>query len=159
MSDDPEDPGGAIDVTVDDEQAVTIDSGMLRETAARASRALGVPAGAALSITLVEPERMAELKEQALGVRAPTDVLSFPIDSLDDPAPGPLVLGDIVICPAVADRQARGLGHALEEEMRHLLVHGLLHILGRDHQDAAAERAMWAEERRILAAVAAGETS
>jgi probable rRNA maturation factor len=101
----------------------------------------------------VGTERIAELKREALGIYRPTDVLSFPMDDPDDPSPGPLVLGDLVICPDVAAKQARALGHALSNELRHLVVHGLLHVFGRDHADPASELAMAREERGLLAAM------
>lgn len=131
-----------------DEQRVPVDGRRLVALAARALEVLGVDAE--LSLTLVQPERMAELKERAFGVRERTDVLSFPIDDPADPGPGPVVLGDVVICPAVADRQARALGRRFDDELATLLVHGILHLLGRDHADAVSERAMAAEERDVL---------
>ncbi|MFA5892011.1 MAG: rRNA maturation RNase YbeY [Actinomycetota bacterium] len=160
MISEPGDPSGSPDsgVVVEDEQDVPLDTEGLRTTAARALEFLGVPAAAGLSVTLVDPEQMAELKQQALGVHAATDVLSFPMDSLDDPMPGPLVLGDIVVCPAVAARQAAALGHSMDDEMSQLLVHGILHVLGWDHDDAASERAMRANERRVLSAVSSERT-
>ena len=156
MSDEPPEPGGKpfTGVTVDDEQDVPVDAAFLSSVAARALQAMSVPADAMLPITLVTPERMAELKESALGERAPTDVLAFPMDSLAAPAPGPFVLGDVVLCPAVARAQASSVGRAFEEELAHLLVHGILHCLGRDHAEPVEEAAMRAEEQMILAGVA-----
>lgn len=143
-------------VSVSDEQSdVPVDVDDLAELAERALRMLEVPAEAALTVTLVDEPGIAELKEQAFGVRRSTDVLSFPMDDLDDPMPGPLVLGDVVICPKVAARQARGLGVELQDELRHLLVHGILHVLGRDHATPADELAMAREQREILQAVRA----
>jgi probable rRNA maturation factor len=151
MMDDP-DPGGSRDaIVVVDEAHAAVDTERLRGTAMRALAHLGV--AGELSISLLEPDAMAALKEQALGVRAATDVLSFPLDDPRAPSPGPVLLGDIVICPVVAERQARALGRTLDEEIAHLVVHGLLHILGRDHADPASERAMAAEQRAILAAI------
>lgn len=148
-----DDGGAAYSVEVEDEQDVPLDAGEIRARASAMLGVMGVPAGAALGITLVDSDRMAELKLEALGVNSPTDVLSFPMDFVDDPMPGPLVLGDIVVCPAVAARQAAGLGRALTDEIAHLLAHGILHVLGRDHDDPRSERAMFAEEQRILSAV------
>lgn len=155
---DPEDPGPdpLTAPVVQDEQDVPVDVASLAARAARALRALGIAPDASLSITLAGPARMAELKEQAFGERAPTDVLAFPIDDPADPMPGPIVLGDVVICPAVALRQARALGRALDDELTQLLVHGILHVLGRDHDDVRAERAMAYEEHRVLARMRAG---
>jgi probable rRNA maturation factor len=62
------------------------------------------------------------------------------------------MLGDVVICVEVAERQARGLGRATQDEVEQLLVHGILHLAGRDHEDVAGERAMAREESRLLKA-------
>jgi len=152
------DPGGARfpSLTIDDEQPVPVDDSFLRTLAARALEALAVPGDAALAITLVDEERMAELKEKALGQRAPTDVLAFPMDDPADPMPGPFVVGDVVICPAVAVEQARAAGHTLNEELAILLVHGILHCLGRDHATPADEKAMFAEQADVLSVVSQG---
>ena len=149
------DPGGvpSPSITLDDEQDVPVDGSFIHSVAARALQLLGVPADAALALTLVPPERMAELKEQALGERAPTDVLAFPMDDPADPMPGPFVVGDVVICPSVADEQARAAGHSLNDELAMLLVHGILHCLGRDHANPAEQKAMFAEQADILEAL------
>jgi probable rRNA maturation factor len=63
------------------------------------------------------------------------------------------VLGDVVLCPAVAEAQARTLGRRIDHELAHLLVHGILHLLGREHGDPLSERAMAREERQILSAL------
>jgi probable rRNA maturation factor len=154
-----QDPGGEPsfpNLTFDDEQPVPIDLTALRRVAARTLDAVGVPPDAALAVMLVESERMAELKEKALGERAPTDVLAFPMDDLEHPMPGPFVLGDVVICPEVADAQARAAGHTLRDELSLLLVHGILHCLGRDHAMPAEEKAMFAEQAEILSLVTGG---
>jgi probable rRNA maturation factor len=157
------DPGGDLlpSITVDDEQAVPVDVSFLRGVAARALEALAVPADAALAITLVEAGRMEELKEKALGhepgeQRAPTDVLAFPMDDPVDPMPGPFVVGDVVICPEVAAEQARAAGHSFNDELALLLVHGILHCLGRDHATPAEEKMMFAEQADVLVAVTGG---
>jgi probable rRNA maturation factor len=157
------DPGGDLSpsITVDDEQAVPVDVSFLRALAARALETLAVPANAALAVTLVDTGRMAELKEEALGLepgeqRAPTDVLAFPMDDPANPMPGPFVVGDVVICPEVAGEQARSAGHSLNDELALLLVHGILHCLGRDHATPAEERAMFAEQADLLLAVTGG---
>jgi probable rRNA maturation factor len=152
------DPGGDAfpSITVDDEQAVSIDVSLLRELAARALETLAVSADAALAVTLVNADRMAELKEKAFGEHAPTDVLAFPMDDQAHPMPGPLVVGDVVICPEVAAEQARAAGHSLNDELALLLVHGILHCLGRDHATPEEEKAMFAEQADVLSAVSRG---
>jgi probable rRNA maturation factor len=113
---------------------------------------LGVSSDAHLAITLVEPEQMAALKERALGVREATDVLAWPMDPVAA-GPGPFVVGDVVLCPAVAVEQARAAGHSVDEEIALLLVHGILHCLGWDHADHDEERAMFSEQDRVLRAI------
>ncbi len=156
MSDHEQDPGGdRFSISFDDEQHVPVDVPSLRRVALRALEILSVPDGAALAVTFVEAARMAELKEQALGEKAPTDVLAFPMDDVGDPMPGPLVVGDVVICPEVAEAQAAAAGHLPIEELSLLLVHGILHCLGRDHATPDEEKAMFAQQAQILAAAGA----
>ena len=151
-----QDPGGdRFTISFDDEQHVPVDVPSLRRIAHRAFELLLVPDDAELAVTFVEAARMAELKERALGEKAPTDVLAFPMDDIDDPMPGPIVVGDVVICPEVAEGQARAAGHSLGDELSLLLVHGILHCLGRDHATADEEQAMFAEQAEILAAAGA----
>ncbi|HEV2685915.1 MAG TPA: rRNA maturation RNase YbeY [Actinomycetota bacterium] len=141
-----QDPGGdRFTISFDDEQHVPVDVPSLRRVAERALELLSVPDGAALAVTFVEAGRMAELKEQALGEKAPTDVLAFPMDDVADPMPGPFVVGDVVICPEAAEGQ----------ELSLLLVHGILHCLGRDHATPGEEKAMFAEQAEILSAAGA----
>jgi len=144
-----EDPGGAAPrVQVSDEQSWPVDVAALVAVAERALDSAGVRAGHSLSVALVDPARITELKGRYYGERRATDVLSFPMDPLD--APGPALLGDVVICVEVAEKQARGLGRTLADELEQLLVHGILHLAGFDHESAADELAMAREERRIL---------
>lgn len=146
---DPEDPGGAGDhlyrVALADEQPVPADLDALSRLAEHALRELAVPRGAELSVVLVDEEHMADLKGRWLGERAPTDVLAFPMD--DVPGDGPLLLGDIVLCPAVAASQSSDTA----AELNLLLVHGILHLLGHDHAEEDEKAAMWAEQDRVLA--------
>ena len=156
-----QDPGGdRFTISFDDEQHVPVDVRSLRRLAYRAFDFLSVPEAAELAVTFVGAARMAELKEQALGHEPgeqpePTDVLAFPMDDPDNPMPGPVVIGDVVVCPEVAEKQARAAGHSLGEELALLLVHGILHCLGRDHATPDEEKAMFAEQAEILAAAGA----
>ncbi|MDP2299136.1 MAG: rRNA maturation RNase YbeY [Coriobacteriia bacterium] len=116
-----------------------------------------VPDESELSIALVDEDEMARLNEQYRGIADATDVLSF---GCDDPCPTPggepLTLGDVVIAPAVAERQAAELGHSVEQELDVLLVHGILHLLGYDHEAETDAGAMAARETAILDAYAGG---
>lgn len=142
------DPGGPATVALADEQTIPVDHDALVDAARRAMAMLGM--SGELSLALVDATRIAGLKRDYYGEAAATDVLSFPMDGPEGP-----MIGDVIICPAVARRQARGLGLTLEQEMRQLTVHGILHLAGRDHATPADEVAMAAEERRMLAAMSA----
>jgi probable rRNA maturation factor len=110
-----------------------------------------VPDLTELSIALVDDDEMARLNEQYRGIAQATDVLSF---GCDDPCPTgsdePITLGDVVIAPAVAERQAAELGHTIEHELDVLLVHGILHLLGYDHEADDDAGAMAARESAVL---------
>ncbi len=150
----PEDPGGRPPrVSITDEQTRPADADALVRLAGAALDAAGVPGGHSLSVALVDRARIAELKGRYYGERRATDVLSFPMDPIETAAPA--ILGDVVICVGVAERQARALGRRAQDELEHLLVHGILHLAGHDHADPADEVAMAAEERRILRAARA----
>lgn len=108
---------------------------------------------AELSVMLVTSAAMAELHERWMDEPGPTDVLSFPMDELrpgreGEPSEG--VLGDVVLCPEVAARQARTAGHSTEEELLLLTTHGILHLLGFDHAEPDEEREMFDLQRRLL---------
>ncbi|HKZ50720.1 MAG TPA: rRNA maturation RNase YbeY, partial [Dehalococcoidia bacterium] len=107
-----------------------------------------------LSIAVADDETVRDLNARYLGEDAPTDVLSFPLWE-GEPFPQlPGVarpLGEVIISYPTARRQAQGQGHSVERELAHLLVHGILHLLGYDHAEPGEERAMRAREEEILA--------
>jgi probable rRNA maturation factor len=107
-----------------------------------------------LCITLVEEAAMETLHVQWMDLPGPTDVMSFPMDELrpgrEEQEPHEGVLGDIVLCPAVAAKQATEAGHATEEELLLLTTHGILHLLGFDHAEADEEREMFELQRQLL---------
>ena len=107
-----------------------------------------------LCITLVDEAAMETLHVQWMDLPGPTDVMSFPMDELrpgqDDAEPDEGVLGDIVLCPTVAAKQAREAGHATEEELLLLTTHGILHLLGFDHEEPDEEREMFELQRQLL---------
>lgn len=140
------------DLLVECDLPPSVDPIVLHEVAARAVVAAGVPAEAHLTISLVDPARMAELKLQAFGVHDATDVLAFGVDDPLDPGPGPFVLGDVVVCPDVAVRQARALGHPPLQEITTLIAHGILHLLGHDHGTPDDERSMVRAQDQICSA-------
>ena len=113
-----------------------------------------------LCIKLVDEAAMEVLHVQWMDLPGPTDVMSFPMDELrpgrDGQEPAEGVLGDIVMCPSVAARQAVEAGHATEEELLLLLTHGVLHLLGYDHGEPETEREMFELQRTLLLTFLAG---
>ena len=107
-----------------------------------------------LSILFVDEEAMERLHVQWMDEPGPTDVLSFPMDELtpgtaERPAPEGL-LGDVVICPSVASKQAAESGHSAVEEMLLLTCHSILHLLGYDHAEEDERRVMFDLQRKLL---------
>jgi probable rRNA maturation factor len=113
-----------------------------------------------LCIRLVDEPAMEVLHVQWMDLPGPTDVMSFPMDELRpgregaEPVEG--VLGDVVLCPSVAARQAAEAGHATEEELLLLTTHGILHLLGFDHAEPEDEREMFELQRQLLLTFLAG---
>ncbi|MFY7863059.1 MAG: rRNA maturation RNase YbeY, partial [Rhodoluna sp.] len=110
---------------------------------------------AELAIQFVDEEPMAELHVQWMDEPGPTDVLSFPMDELRPGAEGevtaPGLLGDIVVCPSYAVKQAEDAKHELIDEILLLVTHGILHLLGFDHAEPDEEREMFGTQKDILA--------
>ena len=103
----------------------------------------------AISLTFVDVTEMEELHIKWMDESGPTDVLSFPMD-LPEHDGEIVTLGDIVIAPAVAAKQAKDAGHSTEAEIYILATHGLLHILGYDHADPDEEKVMFALQEKIV---------
>jgi probable rRNA maturation factor len=110
---------------------------------------------AELSLVLYDEPAMERLHVQWMDEPGPTDVMSFPMDELrpgsEDRDPEPGLLGDVVLCPPVAERQARDAGHTTEDELHLLTTHGILHLLGYDHAEPAEEAEMFGLQRQLLA--------
>jgi len=152
-----DDPGpSSVTVLISDEQSLPISLEALEHALERGCRMLGAPDDATLSLTLLDADAIAVHKREAFGVEAATDILSYPIDGFGAAGPGEHVIGDLVLCPTVAARQAAAAGRDADEEVVELLAHGLLHIAGRDHATADAEVAMAHEQRALAAAMRAG---
>ena len=124
--------------------------------------AMNVHPGADLCLKLVDEAAMEVLHVQWMDLPGPTDVMSFPMDELrpgrDGQEPEEGVLGDIVLCPSVAARQAAEAGHATEEELLLLTTHGILHLLGYDHAEPEEEREMFELQRTLLLTFLAGRS-
>lgn len=115
----------------------------------------GVVGPAELAVTFVGEEAMAGLNATHMAGSGPTDVLSFPLDAEPDPTAGARaarLLGDVIICPSVARRNAVPPG-GYDGEIALLVVHGVLHILGMDHAEVDEAAEMVARERHHLAAI------
>jgi probable rRNA maturation factor len=143
-------------VDLNNESGLEADSTGLVRLATFALDQLRIHPMAELSILLVDEPTMSSYHEKYMGEPGPTDVLSFPMDELrppeDDEEPPLGLLGDIVLCPAVTDRQAREHDRTASEEAEYLLVHGLLHLLGYDHAEPGEKAEMFGLKDTILAA-------
>ncbi len=141
-------------VDVVNQTLAEIDLGSIQEQARFLLDRLRIHPGAELSVVFVDVDTMTDLHVRWMGEPGPTDVLSFPMDELtpprDDEEPPEGLLGDVVICPEVAQRQAGQAGHDVRVEIGVLLTHGILHLLGYDHAEADEERLMFGLQRRLL---------
>lgn len=140
-------------IEVNNESGVAVDEREMAALARYVLDALHVHPQAELSIVLVDEKTMESLHVQWMDEPGPTDVLSFPMDEMRPGREGeqsvPGLLGDVVVCPQVARRQARTAGHSTGEEMLLLTAHGILHLLGFDHAEPAEEKEMFALQRRL----------
>ena len=110
---------------------------------------------AELCIKAVDEDTISELNQQWMEKEGPTDVLAFPMDELrpglvnEDPEEG--VLGDLVLCPAIAEKQGEAAGHGKDAEIELLTVHGILHLLGYDHAEPDDHAVMFGLQDDLLA--------
>jgi probable rRNA maturation factor len=139
MADDEQSP----QILLDDRQGAAVDAEGLIGLARTTLLGEGI-ADAELSISLVTEDEIAELHERYLHEAGPTDVLSFPLDD-EAGEDGIRQLGDVVIAPAIA---ARNNPDDPAAELRLLLVHGILHLLGHDHMNDGEQAEMWARQER-----------
>jgi len=164
-------PPGDPDVFLSDEQGEhAVDGPVLRNLALAVLADEGVGGDVELNLLFVDSDQIADLNRHFLGEPGPTDVLAFPIDEgeplepgrhpdgstsgpqreNDDPEGIPLLLGDVVICPAVAATSAPGHAGTLADELALLVVHGTLHVLGHDHAELSDRETMQRRERELL---------
>jgi probable rRNA maturation factor len=145
-----------VTVDINNESGLDADSAGLVRLATFALDQLRIHPLAELSILLVDEDTMSAYHQKYLGEPGPTDVLSFPMDELrppdDEEEPPAGLLGDIVLCPVVTARQAREHGRSPDAEAEHLLVHGLLHLLGYDHAEPDERDEMFSLTDKITAA-------
>ncbi len=110
-----------------------------------------------VAVRLVDEQQMTFLHEKWMDEPGPTDVLAFPMDELDvsrnpgaEPAPDEAMLGDVVLCPTVAEWQAVTAGHSTAAELELLCTHGVLHLLGYDHAEEAEKAEMFGLQQQLL---------
>jgi len=160
---------GQVDVFGADEQSdEPVDTGRWVRLATSVLEAEGVRDDVEASLLFVDETAMAELNQRFLGHSGPTDVLAFPIDddvyegprSADSLGPGPgavldlsdlpTILGDVVVCPSVARRNAPAHAGTYDDELALLVVHGVLHLLGSDHARPDEAEKMERREQELL---------
>ena len=165
--------GGDGDVEVfcvDEQSDVAVDLERWRALVLATLREEGVSGQAELTVVFVDEAHIADLNAQYMNKQGPTDVLAFPIDAVEaepNNGPGaisrgpdrpdtefsdlPLLLGDVIVCPEVAQHQFSDHAGTFEDEMALLLVHGVLHVMGHDHMEPDQREEMQRREREILA--------
>ena len=141
-------------IEVNNESGVVMDEAGLVALSRFIFESLYIHPQAELSILLVDEPAMEKLHLELMDEPGSTDVLSVPMDELtpgtpDKPTPQGM-LGDIAICPQVAEVQARNAGHSTQDEMLLLTTHGILHLLGYDHAEPDDEREMFTLQARLL---------
>ncbi len=161
-------------IEVANESGIEVDEPALVRVARHVLDRMGVSPLAELSLLLVDLEQMERLHVRWMDEPGPTDVLAFPMDELDlrgsrgvghgrgagagepeDAAPA--VLGDVVLCPEVAERQAIDAGHGTEAELHLLCTHGVLHLLGYDHGEDEERAQMFGLQAELLSSWRAAE--
>ncbi len=151
-------------IEVANESGVPVDEQALVRVARHVLDRLGVSPLAELSLLLVDVDAMEKLHVRWMGEPGPTDVLAFPMDELDlrgsrgvghdghdEPREGSAaVLGDVVLCPVIAERQAAEAGHTRQDELQLLCTHGVLHLLGYDHAEPEEHAEMFGLQEELL---------
>lgn len=134
-------------IEIDNETGALIDLSAIGNLAAHHLAYLNIHPDARMSVTFIDSERMTTLHEDWMQEPGATDVLSFPIDEITLPAAGLVsesgFLGDIVVCPEFLPPQMIESGRSLQQECEYLVTHGILHLLGLDHQEEEAHRFMF----------------
>jgi probable rRNA maturation factor len=147
-------------IEVANESGVEVDQAALVALAGHVLGQMGINPLAELSILVVDEAAMSALHEQWMGEAGPTDVLAFPMDELrpnmgggsrgEEAAADPALLGDVVLCPPVAAKQAAEAGHSAQDELELLCTHGILHLLGYDHAEPEEHAEMFGLQGELL---------
>ncbi|MEO3751293.1 rRNA maturation RNase YbeY [Streptomyces sp. B6B3] len=144
-------------IEVNNESGVEIDERALLDISRYALARMRIHPLSELSVIAVDTAAMEQLHLQWMELPGPTDVMSFPMDELrpparDDEEPAQGLLGDVVLCPEVARRQGEQAPtrHSMDDELQLLTVHGVLHLLGYDHEEPAARAEMFGLQKAIV---------
>jgi probable rRNA maturation factor len=138
-------------IEIANNSGVACNEDQIVDVAAFALDKMGIHPDSDLGITLVNEDEITKLHIQWMNLPGPTDVLSFPMDELKpfSASDGPGIIGDIVICPQFAAKQATK--HSTEDEISLLTVHGVLHLLGFDHVEEEEHKVMFGLQDKTLA--------
>lgn len=144
-------------IDVNNESGRQVDEQAILDIARYALARMRIHPLSELSVIVVDSDAMEQLHRQWMDLPGPTDVMSFPMDELRPPAkegeePPQGLLGDIVLCPEVAQAQGESAetAHSMDEELQLLTVHGVLHLLGYDHEDATEKAEMFGLQKAIV---------
>jgi probable rRNA maturation factor len=152
-----------VTIEISNESEISVDEARVLQLASFALNELKIHPKAELAIQFVNEAAMEVLHIQWMDEPGPTDVLSFPMDELrpgsESEITPPGLLGDIVVCPQVAIKQAETAGHETINEILLLTTHGILHLLGFDHAEPDEEREMFGLQKSILDAFYERESS
>lgn len=149
-----------MNVFFSDEQDRSVDAASLRDFAVKILQAEGFPGDTELAVILVGAQQMAGYNERFMDRKGPTDVLAFPLEDLeagaaprrlrDEP---PVTLGDVFLCPTEIEARAQAEGFEFDDLLLLLLAHGILHLLGYDHDDEVRADVMERREDELLAEI------
>ena len=136
-------------IELSNNSSVKINESKIMSVATFTLNKMGIHPDSELSISLVDEEEMENLHIEWMDLPGPTDVLSFPMDELSpySAGKGPGVIGDVVLCPTFAAKQAKS---NVETELALLTIHGILHLLGFDHAEKKEEKEMFDLQEKIL---------
>lgn len=139
------------EIDIQNENNYPVDEARLREAITAVLTRYNVDPETALSVVFTTDDEVWALNRQYRATDSPTDILSFPADKPPVDIPGePPYLGDLIIAFPYASAQAEREGHALDDSLALLVVHGTLHLLGYDHHDSESRAAMWSAQETIL---------
>jgi len=134
-----------------------VDSSQIEQSVQVTLNHQSAPIESDLTVLIADDSQIQGLNQQYLGIDTPTDVLAFP-GGFIDPDTQHTYLGDVIISYPQAKRQADIAEHSLDDEIRLLVVHGVLHLLGHDHLESEKKALMWSAQAEILSRLNANIT-